>query len=109
MRSTIITLVLGAAVTSLASAAAAEPQTIRIPVTQADLQSPEAVAALYGRVEAAAAELCQVQNRTANTTQASCMRDVVSDAVAGAELAPLAQYAAAQRAAPGAAIEIASR
>jgi UrcA family protein len=102
-------LVLSAAVTSLASLAAAEPAAIRVPVSQSDLQSSHAVAALYERVEQAAEEVCRMSNRPLAVTRASCMREAVERAVARAELAPLSEYAATHESGHSAAVELASR
>lgn len=106
---TIKTLVLTAAVSAFAaSAQAEEPLSITIPVSSADLQSTEAVAGLYGRVEAAAEELCDAPNRAAFTTFRSCKREVIAEAVARADIAALSAYADSLTA-PAAIVEIASR
>jgi UrcA family protein len=109
MRSIITTLVLAAAMTPLAGVAAAKPQTIRVPVSQADLQSSETLATLYERVEDAAEEVCHIENRAAAMTQASCMRQVIHAALANAEIAPLSDYAAAHESGHATPIEVASR
>lgn len=109
MRSTITTLVLTAAMTSLAGAAAAEPQTIRLPVSQAETQTAQGVADLYGRIEDAAEELCRIENRAAQTTYRSCVREVIANAVDRAEIAPLADYAAALEGGHADSFELASR
>jgi UrcA family protein len=107
---TITILVLTAALTSLAGVASAEDlQTISVPVSQADLQSPEAVAGLYERVEDAAEELCSVTNRLPTSTFSSCMRTVLGEAIERADLAPLAAYAATLQSGHATPVEIASR
>lgn len=105
---TITILVLTAALTTMAGAATAEPLSITIPVSVADLQSTEGVAGLYDRVEAAAEELCRAPNRAEFTTFNSCKRDVLAEAIDRANIAVLTAYADSVGS-PTPVVEIASR
>jgi UrcA family protein len=93
-------LAVTAAIVSIASAAAADPVSIRVPVANSDLQSSYSVAALYARVEDAAREPCRMSNRPLAMTHASCMREVVGKAIARAEIAPLTAYASTRDSQP---------
>lgn len=106
---TISTLVLSAAMTALAGAASAEPMSISIAVTPADLNSPQAVASLYERVEAAAEEVCRVPNRDALTTYGSCKHEAIATALENAGIAELSAYAESLPSQPAPVVEIAAR
>ncbi|MDX2275398.1 MAG: UrcA family protein [Hyphomonadaceae bacterium] len=107
MRTT-TTLVLAATLTALAGVASAEPTSISVPFTQADLQSQEAIASLYERIEQAAERVCRDPSSTFYTTMSTCKADAIEDALERADIAPLLVYAETmERGAP--VVEIAAR
>src|SRR5262245_27700679 len=87
------------ALAALATPASAEPEKVQIliQVTPADLESREAVAHLYQRVEDAAASVCAeimpgsfAPGTEPYSSPASCKRSLVRQALANAHVQPLA-------------------
>ncbi len=75
-----------------ASPAFAETTTIRVPVTQNDLATPEAVDALYQRVVTAADSVCRAAGHEAGAQTISlraCRTETIEAAIDQADLAPL--------------------
>ena len=76
-------------------AANAAQQEVRVPVTSADLQSEESLAALVARIEKAADSVCKRMDSNtplvAGVRQA-CVRDSVYEAILGAKIEPLTYY-----------------
>ena len=76
----------------IATPAAAETTTIRVPVAQSDLATPEAVDALYQRVVEAADSVCRAASREVGVlsfSQRACRVETVEAAITDADLAPL--------------------
>lgn len=91
----IAALTLVTATALLATPAAAEDVSVRIPVVQADLDTPAALTSLYGRVEAAAGQLCRralLDGDAAYVSVTACKRDTVARAIQGANLAELTAF-----------------
>lgn len=107
MRMIPITIAIATTLAVFSSPAAADPATIRIPISQSDLQSPAAVAALHARIEIAAEEVCSVAER--DTTRGRCIREVTRDAVTRAGLSPLTQYQQMVDSGTAGQVEIAAR
>ncbi|MBL8549164.1 MAG: UrcA family protein [Hyphomonadaceae bacterium] len=91
----IAALLLASAPAVLAAPASAEEFSIRITVVQADLDTPAALARLYGRVEDAATEICRRSSLDADgvfRSSGACRREAVARAIEGAHLAPLSAF-----------------
>ncbi|HVY86675.1 MAG TPA: UrcA family protein [Caulobacterales bacterium] len=106
------------ALSAFAAPAFADPDTVqvRIQVTPADLESRDAVAHLYQRINAAAASVCAEvmgdQTPTLGSAYASrldCRRQLVREALENTHFAALAQYYAELQGSPPPATEVASR
>lgn len=111
MRRSLLALV--GAVSLMASPAFANPITIVVPVSPADLESRESVAALYQRVEDAAASVCveimRGSSPAAYTSRRSCVRDLMDKALDGASISAVSEYHAEVRTGQPALRTLASR
>lgn len=88
-------LAVGLSALLLAPMAQAEELTIRIPVMESDVATPQAVAALYQRVEYAAGSVCtrtMPSPLTLMSNRAACRREVVANAIANAGIPELTAY-----------------
>lgn len=87
----------------VATPASAQPDTVRIPVTAADLETRESVAQLYQRVNVAAASVCQeimAGQISVYRTRRQCRVDLIDHALENTRHASLADYHAEMRSRP---------
>jgi UrcA family protein len=97
MRRSVFALI-GFGLFSIAAPAAADNDNliqVRVPVTEADLQSPEAVAALYARVQEAGMAVCREAMRSSlpyYVSTAQCRREVVENAIAETGVEAVARH-----------------
>lgn len=97
MRRSVIALI-GFGLFSIAAPAAAENDNliqVRVPLTEADLSSPDTVAALYARVQEAGVEVCREAMRNSlpyYSSFAQCRREVVGNAIEDANVEALSRH-----------------
>lgn len=97
MRRSVIALI-GFGLFSIAAPAAAENDNliqVRVPHTEADLASPDAVAALYARVQEAGVTVCREAMRGGipyYASTAQCRREVIENAIETAGVEALSRY-----------------
>jgi UrcA family protein len=99
MRRSIAALI-GLGIIAAATPAFANPTEIRIPVASTDLESPEAILALYQRVNEAAASVCAEIMRSEPSpyaTRRQCRLDLVDHALETSTVEPLTRFHAAVR------------
>jgi UrcA family protein len=99
MRRSIAALI-GFGIIAIAAPASANPTEVRVPVTSADLESPEAIANLYQRVNEAAASVCaeiMSVEPTPYSSRRQCRLDLVDHAMDDSTVEPLTRYHAAVR------------
>lgn len=91
-RSMLAILGLGLLAAATATPAIAQSDTVRVPVTQSDLASPQAVEHLYQRVVDAAKTVCAASDRQARLSyydRRACRAATIEAAIESANLAPL--------------------
>ncbi|MEJ0061234.1 MAG: UrcA family protein [Terricaulis sp.] len=99
MRRSIAALI-GLGILAVAAPASANPTEVRVPVTSADLESPEAILSLYQRVNEAAASVCaeiMQGDHPAYRSRRQCRIALVDQALATSTVEPLTRFHAAVR------------
>ena len=81
------------------SAVAAQPETIQISVSQADLKTDAGLSALLIKIEGAAKEVCKQEPSTFDAIDRglACERAAVADAIEDAKIAALTNYVTSLR------------
>jgi len=96
LRGLIATAIFGALASSFSAVSAADPSSASVNVKFADLNtaSPSGALVLYGRIRAAAQDVCSYYWFKTDADQARCVHDAIANAVgAAASAAPMATQA----------------